>query len=62
MAEVRPIDANALKEAIRKLPEWYGDDSYYSGINDVSRLIDLAPTIEYPFYQEAYQTGYEERV
>lgn len=23
-------------------------------------LIDNAPTVEYPFYQEAYQTGYEE--
>ena len=22
--------------------------------------IDNAPTVEYPFYQEAYQTGYEE--
>lgn len=23
-------------------------------------IIDNAPTVEYPFYQEAYQTGYEE--
>ena len=23
-------------------------------------VIDNAPTVEYPFYQEAYQTGYEE--
>lgn len=22
--------------------------------------IEMAPTVEYPFYQEAYQTGYEE--
>jgi len=24
------------------------------------KIIDNAPTVEYPFYQEAYQTGYEE--
>ena len=36
------ISRTELKEAIRKLPEWNGDDSYYSGVNDVSRLIDEA--------------------
>ena len=28
--------------------------------NVIMELIDNAPTFEYPFYQEAYQTGYEE--
>ena len=27
---------------------------------DLIELIDNAPTVNYPFYQEAYQTGYEE--
>ena len=26
----------------------------------ICEVIDNAPTVEYPFYQEAYQTGYEE--
>ena len=26
----------------------------------IKEVIDNAPTVEYPFYQEAYQTGYEE--
>lgn len=28
--------------------------------NDFEDLIDNAPAVDYPFYQEAYQTGYEE--
>lgn len=30
------------------------------GEHFIPLLIDNAPTVEYPFYQEAYQTGYEE--
>ena len=26
----------------------------------IAHIIDNAPTVEYPFYAEAYQTGYEE--
>lgn len=29
-------------------------------LSDVLKIIDNTPTVEYPFYQEAYQTGYEE--
>ena len=28
--------------------------------NALKEQIDYAPTVEYPFYAEAYQTGYEE--
>ena len=41
--------------------------AYFNAINETSigevsiiDIIDNAPTVEYPFYQEAYQTGYEE--
>ena len=39
------ISRGALKKAIRDLPEWYGDDIYYSGVNDVTDLINNAPSI-----------------
>ena len=51
MTEVRLIDANALKEEFLK---------YKPYAVDFLSLIDNAPTVEYPFYAEAYQTGYEE--
>lgn len=54
------ISRSELKEAIRKR----------LGISSLKYLteqekvivdeIDNAPTVNYPFYQEAYQTGYEE--
>lgn len=52
---MRTIDADALIKAL--------EVTQYNDIDDLSRtedLIDNAPTIEYPFYQEAYQSGYEE--
>lgn len=49
------ISRENLKKAIDKLFESGG---YDSGL--VMDMIDNAPTVEYPFYQEAYQTGYEE--
>ena len=32
----------------------------YVHFEDIVKVIDNAPTVEYPFYAEAYQTGYEE--
>ena len=29
-------------------------------VDEVMKTIDSAPTVEYPFYAEAYQTGFEE--
>ena len=64
MSDIRPIDANALKEAFNS---WKNMDDYYHNTDcvdipftEVFDLIDNAPTVEYPFYAEAYQTGYEE--
>ena len=51
---MRLIDADILKRKFRNVNE---------GMFQLSRvyeLIDNTPTVEYPFYQEAYQTGYEE--
>jgi len=37
------------------------NQAYRQGWNDaIDAIIDNAPTVEYPFYAEAYQTGYEE--
>lgn len=64
---MRLIDAEALKAALKSncKPELCHD--YNTAwcerccrINDFEDLIDNAPTVEYPFYAEAYQTGYEE--
>jgi len=52
----RLIDADGLIKTLSK----------YAGFTEKIDLIafikeiDNAPTVEYPFYQEAYQTGYEE--
>lgn len=52
---MRLIDADELKKAfeitvcIEPMPYAF-----------VKQIIDNAPTVEYSFYQEAYQTGYEE--
>ena len=51
MSEVRLIDANALLSQIPTIEDEY---------KFVRKLIENAPTVEYPFYAEAYQTGYEE--
>ena len=51
---MRLIDADALK---------YKNVAEVNGILThilTAEEIDHAPTVEYPFYQEAYQTGYEE--
>ena len=51
---MRLIDANELKECFR----W--SEVCRLSIKEINEIIDNAPTVEYPFYQEAYQTGYEE--
>lgn len=53
------ISREALKEAICKAGI-KGYEEYNQGLATALDLIDLAPTVAYPFYQEAYQTGYEE--
>lgn len=57
------ISREALKKAIEEVEDNY--DGYEPNdlgkfISKVDELIDNAPTVEYPFYAEAYQTGYEE--
>ena len=59
----RLIDANALKERVNRTIDYAVDEfdkGYNIGIQKAVYLIDNAPTVEYPFYAEAYQTGYEE--
>lgn len=74
MDEIRLIDANALKIELTQQIAYFGDranttsienEKYaYSHCKDglmlARQMVDNAPTVEYPFYQEAYQTGYEE--
>lgn len=54
------ISRSALKKALREahinMELTFGIASY----GCVMEIIDNAPTVEYPFYAEAYQTGYEE--
>ena len=61
---MRLIDADDLQIAIK---QWFVKDEYYTNRChdkipkiEVFDIIDNAPTIEYPFYKEAYQTGFEE--
>lgn len=49
------ISREALKTAISRNRE-----IDCNAVCDVLDIIDNAPTVEYPFYQEAYQTGCEE--
>lgn len=51
---MRLIDADELKECFR----W--SEVCRLSIKEINKIIDDEPTVEYPFYQEAYQTGYEE--
>lgn len=47
---MRLIDADRLKDKLVSLRDY----------RQVCEIINNAPTVEYPFYQEAYQSGYEE--
>lgn len=56
------ISREALKRHITEIFEREEkiDKKWAMGLKYSLKLIDNAPTVEYPFYQEAYQTGYEE--
>ena len=57
-------DLDALKEVITAnhylLSSRNNSIDYGMFTTGIIQAIDNAPTVEYPFYQEAYQTGYEE--
>ena len=55
------ISREALRKAIKAECNPFGKPTidFESG-KKVLKIIDNAPTVEYPFYAEAYQTGYEE--
>lgn len=71
---MRPIDADELKTHKFLTPQVKViggrrcgktreqiTEAYQQGWNDcIDAIIDNAPTVKYPFYAEAYQTGYEE--
>lgn len=48
------ISRGDLKEAISDI------ELSLTNKRTILDIIDNAPTVAYPFYQEAYQTGYEE--
>lgn len=49
------IDRKALIKEVNENKELFESERVY-----LEGLLLNAPTVEYPFYQEAYQTGYEE--
>ena len=53
---MRLIDADALKELIHSKSD--GPEDLWDTMG-ILNAINLMPTAEYSFYQEAYQTGYE---
>ena len=60
---MRLIDVDVLKERVNRAIDYAVDEfdkGYNIGIQKAVDLIDNAPTVEYPFYKEAYQTGFEE--
>ena len=60
------ISREALKDFInevcfsKKWVKYRVDNGSRGQIECILTYIDNAPAVEYPFYQEAYQTGYEE--
>ena len=56
---MRLIDADELKKVFNGYHSGIGSQPKFT-LGACLQLIDNAPTVEYPFYQEAYQTGYEE--
>lgn len=60
MSEVKLIDANELKRAFEKVYPLATNEMGGVVNKQIYDIIDNAPTVEYSFYQEAYQTGYEE--
>jgi hypothetical protein len=70
---MRPIDADALSAFVGDLRStFHKEQSTFKAMTqsefeikdnmylNFQYAIDNAPTVEYPFYQEAYQSGYEE--
>lgn len=59
---MRLIDADAIIKELEEMAnnEWNISVGSSKGLTDAIDVIDNALTVEYPFYQEAYQTGYEE--
>lgn len=58
---MRLIDADELKAEFDLIVSKSATGEWFSiPIKHIKQIIDNAPTVEYPFYQEAYQTGYEE--
>lgn len=55
----RLIDADALHDTILRDEKLDGKDVNWAVNRIISHILN-APTVEYPFYAEAYQTGYEE--
>lgn len=60
MNDVRLIDANALIKTVEQAEGLSWDSFDRQSLCVRRKFIDNAPTVEYPFYKEAYQTGYEE--
>lgn len=56
------ISREALKKVLEEMAndEWNISVGSSKGLEDAIDVIDNAPAVEYPFYQEAYQTGFEE--
>ncbi len=60
---MRLIDADALKSVNLSICTKCLNSHIFCKrcpVTDFIKTIDNAPTVEYSFYQEAYQTGYEE--
>jgi len=56
------ISREALKAKIQEIveKEMPIDEKWAIGLRYSLKVIDNTKPVEYPFYQEAYQTGYEE--
>ena len=54
------ISREALKKEFEKVYPLSTNEMGGVVNNRIYDLIDNAPTVEYPFYAEAYQTGFEE--
>lgn len=59
---MRLIDADAVINELEEMAnnEWNISVGSSKGLNNAIDVIDNIPTVEYPFYKEAYQTGFEE--
>ena len=57
---MRLIDADALSEQLVKTYEKAPTEKALLFVALLLKNNEQVPTVEYPFYQEAYQTGYEE--